>query len=81
MQRSKENLARWIESLAGKISQDPDRRVYERDGRAYFADPRNKYGPELRRLPDAVLQEGGWETQALGRLRRAADPRSPSRGD
>lgn len=60
MRRSKENLARWAESLARKLSQDPDRRIYEKDGRVYFADPRNKYGPELRRLSDAVLEEGGW---------------------
>ena len=59
-QRGKENLAEWVESLAGKISQDPDRRVYERDGRVYFAEPGNKHGPELRRLSDAVLDEGGW---------------------
>ena len=65
-QRGKKNLAEWVESLAGKISQDPDRRVYERDGRVYFTDPGNEHGPGLRRLSDAVVDEGGWGRKLSG---------------
>ena len=65
-QRAKEGLAGWVESLARKVSQDPDRSVYEEDGRVYFADPGNEHGPELRRLSDAVLDEGGWGRKLSG---------------
>lgn len=65
-QRGKENLARWIEALARRVSQDPDRRMYEKADRVYFADPGNKHGPELRRLSDAVLEEGGWGRKLSG---------------
>lgn len=66
MQRGKKNLARWVESLAKKISQDSDRHMYEKDGRVYFADSKNKYGPELLRLSDAVLEEGEWGHKLSG---------------
>lgn len=65
-QRSKENLVEWLEALARRVSQDPTRRVYEKDGRVYFADPGNKHGPELRRLSDAVLEEGCWGHKLSG---------------
>ena len=59
-------MARWMESLARRVSQDPDRRVYEKDGRVYFADSQNRYGRELRRLSDAVLEEGSWGHKLSG---------------
>lgn len=65
-QTGKEDLARWIEALARRVSQDPSRRVYEKDGKVYFADPGNEHGPELRRLSDAVLEEGGWGRKLSG---------------
>ncbi len=65
-QTGKEDLARWIEALAGRVSQDPDRHIYEKDGEVYFADPGNEHGPELRRLSDAVLEEGGWGRKLSG---------------
>ena len=65
-QRGKENLAEWVESLAEKVSQDPDRSVYEQNGGVYFADPGNEYGPELRKLSDASVEAGGWGRKLSG---------------
>lgn len=52
--------------MARKVSQDPDRSVYEKDGHVYFADPGNKHGAELRKLSDALLEEGGWGRKLSG---------------
>jgi hypothetical protein len=64
--RGNENLAKWVESLARKVSQDPDRRVYEKDGHIHFVDPGNKHGAELRKLSDTLLDEGGWGRKLSG---------------
>lgn len=52
--------------MAQRVSQDPNRRVYEKDGRVYFADPGNEHGPELRKLSYALLKEEGWGHKLSG---------------
>ncbi len=66
MQRSKENLARWIESLTKKIFEDPQASLSNLDGTVYLTGVGDKYIPELRRLSDAVLEEGGWTEKLSG---------------
>lgn len=66
MQRSKENLAGWIESLAKKVFEDPQASLSKLDGKVYLTGVGDEYTPELRRLSDAVLEEGGWTEKLSG---------------
>lgn len=62
----KENAARWIESLAKKISEDPQAHLSSLDGKFYLASVGDKYVSELRRLSNTVLEEGGWVAKLSG---------------
>ena len=48
------------------MSQDLERRVYEKDGRGYSADSGNKHGPETRKLSGTLLEAGGRKRKLSG---------------
>ncbi|MGI8650153.1 MAG: hypothetical protein ACR2KW_07220 [Rubrobacter sp.] len=64
--QSTEDSARWIESLAKKVSEDPQACLSKLDGKVYLTGVGDKYAPELRRLSDTLLNEGGWAGKLSG---------------
>ncbi len=52
--------------MAKKVSQDPQARLSKLDDKVYLTSPGNKYAPDLRRLSDALLEEGGWGRKLSG---------------
>ena len=65
-QHSKENLARWIESLAKTVSEDSQANLARVGDKIYLASPGDKDAPDLRKLSDALLEEGGWDGKLSG---------------
>lgn len=59
-QRKKESLATWVKALARQIAHDSDALLSELNGKFYLTGVGDKYVPELRKLSDALLREGGW---------------------
>jgi hypothetical protein len=65
-QQSKENIARWIESIAEKASEDSQANLARVGDKIYLASPGDKYAPDLRKLSDVLLEEGGWDSELSG---------------
>ena len=47
------------------MCQDPERRVYEKNGHVYSADSGNKHGPETRKLSGILSEAGGRKKRKL----------------
>lgn len=58
----KEALAKWIKSLFDKQAQDSTAQLAESSGKVYLTSLGDKYAADLRKLSDALLEEGGGAT-------------------
>jgi hypothetical protein len=59
--QKREYLARWIDALSNRVSQDPDAQLSRPGDKAYLTSIGNKYQAELNRQSDSLLREGGWD--------------------
>ena len=55
--QEKENLAKWIESVSNRVSQDPEAQL-EKLGDKIYLTPGYKYAANLRQLSDSLLMKG-----------------------
>lgn len=65
---SKDALARWVEDVAKRLSEDSDANLSraKSDDKIYLVGVGNKYTADLRRLSDTLLETGGWEHKLSG---------------
>jgi len=59
--QQREYLARWIDALLNKVSQDPEAQLARPGDKAYLTSVGNRYQAELNKLSDTLLREGGWD--------------------
>jgi hypothetical protein len=59
--QQREDLARWIDALLNRVSQDPEAQVSRPGDKAYLTSVGNRYQAELNKLSDTLLREGGWD--------------------
>src|SRR5215210_1750700 len=59
--QQREYLARWIDALLNKVSQDPEAQLARPGDKAYLTSVGNRYQAELNNLSDTLLREGGWD--------------------
>jgi hypothetical protein len=64
--QKREYLARWIDALSNRVSQDSDAQLSRPGDKAYLTSIGNKYQAELNRLSDTLLREGGWDYKFSG---------------
>src|SRR5215204_383604 len=64
--QKREHLARWINALSNRVAQDSDALLSRLDNRVYLTGVGNKYEADLRKLSDALLEEGGWGQKLSG---------------
>ena len=64
--QKREYLARWIDALSNKVSQDTDANLSRHGDKAYLTSVGNKYQAELNKLSDTLLREGGWDYKLSG---------------
>jgi Apea-like HEPN len=65
--QNREYLARWIDALSNRVSQDPDAQLARPGGKkAFLTSIGNKYQAELNNLSDTLLREGGWDYKLSG---------------
>jgi hypothetical protein len=65
-QESRGRLSRWIESLATRVAGDSEARLSRLEDKVYLTGVGNKYAEELKRLSDALLEEGRWGHKLSG---------------
>jgi Apea-like HEPN len=64
--QNREHLARWIDALSNRVSQDPDALLSRLHDKVYLTGVGNKYEADLRTLSDTLLEEGGWGQKLSG---------------
>src|SRR5215208_1591432 len=64
--QKRETLARWIDALSNRVSQDPDALLSRLNNKVYLTGVGNKYEADLRELSDTLLEEGGWGQKLSG---------------
>jgi hypothetical protein len=64
--QKRENLARWIDALSNRVSEDPHALLSRLDNKVYLTGVGNKYEADLRKLSDTLLEEGGWGQKLSG---------------
>jgi hypothetical protein len=85
--QKRDDLARWIDDLSNRVSQDPDALLSRLNDKVYLTGVGNKYEADLRKVSGTLLEAGGWsqklssdyvEQGVLGILLELAD--QPTKG-
>src|SRR5215218_1486041 len=58
--QKRDDLARWIDDLSNRVSQDPDALLSRLDDKVYLTGVGNKYEADLRKVSGTPLEAGGW---------------------